>query len=339
MKIQLMGYFDRNFGDDVMQLILADGMPEHDFYVSCAQKEFLGHFSGHENVHSAEKLPEIDAVVNVIGTGFLYRSRLAMVSKALSLLREKGFSSSRTAVLDCSADMPKMALERFFMGHDLKQYGLISCRDQRSYQIMSELSKKSIVACHEDLVFAVDQKLLSPKTGEGCLGIVPVYRLYSERNYDYCVQLAKACDTYAEEQQKKVLIFALDTGTENDLLSAMTIRRLMKHADAAEIVPYDSKPEKIFSQMARCSKIISSRFHGVIAAILAGVPVSAVSDTSKLDILSEKLGFERLPMEGTCAEQLTALINRTNQSVELPESVRKDAGAHLTELRSYLERG
>ena len=88
--------------------------------------------------------------------------------------------------------------------------------------------------------------------------------------------------------------------------------------------------------MARCGKIISSRFHGVIAAILAGVPVAAVSDTSKIDILSEKLGFERIMKSSLTAETMFELAERTDKAVQLDENVKTDAMRHLETLREYL---
>ena len=337
MKIQLSGYFDRNFGDDVMQLILVNSMPEHEFYVAGVPQEFLGHFDGCQNVRICRELPEIDAAVNVIGSGFQFHSRMAQVSKLLAILHEKRFPCAKTAVLDCSADAPERALERWLMKRELKKYGLISCRDQKSEKIMSELAGSSTVVCHEDLVFSLSPEWILPRTGEGCLGVIPVYRQYFDGNYEFFLQTAKACDLYVQTHGKKTLIFAFDTGTENDLLAAMTIRRLMKYREAAEVIAYDSRPEEIFRHLARCESVISTRFHGVIAALLAGVPAAAVSDTSKLDILSEKLGFLRIPKKGLTAEALTGLIEKTDTPIRIPEELRKNAGGHLEKLKHYLE--
>ena len=83
MRIQLGGYFDRNLGDDVMQLITVNTMPEHDFYVCCPQREFLTHFSGCKNVHLCDSIPQTEAYVNVIGTGDVYKSQILSCIKAL----------------------------------------------------------------------------------------------------------------------------------------------------------------------------------------------------------------------------------------------------------------
>ncbi len=336
MNIQILGYYDRNFGDDVMRLITINNMPDCEFYVDCPQKEFLLHLRGCGNVHLYDKNVDIDAYVNVIGTGFKYESKMSLLSKMVSIPYEKSFAGKKSAVIDCSVDMPKNILEHMLVKRELNKYKLISCRDAVSEKIMSDMTRKSIVKCHEDIVFALDRKYIYERTDEGCLGIVPVQRGYSESNFPYYTAAAKACDRYIHKYGKKVLLFAFDTGNENDTIAVMTIRRLMEYHEMTEIIAYDSQPEYVFKNMARCGKIISSRFHGVIAAILAGVPVAAVSDTSKIDILSEKLGFERIMKSSLTAEAMFELAERTDKAVQLDENIKTDAMRHLETLREYL---
>ncbi len=337
MRIQLGGYFDRNFGDDVMQLITVNNMPEHDFYVCCPQREFLTHFSGCKNVHLCDSIPQTEAYVNVIGTGFKYESKLSIISKLVYMTHEDSLRGKKTAVIDCSVDKSKNVIQRMLVKRELNKYRLISCRDEVSEEIVSDMTEKSIVRRHEDIVLAANNEYIYKNTGEDCLGIIPVQRGYSENNFDYYSALAKACDRYADMHGKKVLIFALDTGNENDILAAMSVRRLMKHSEMTEIIAYDSVPEYIFKNIARCGRIISSRFHGLIAAMLSGVPVAAVSDTSKIDILSERFGFGKIAKQDLKAQELTELIEGVNASVYLSESIKSDARGHLNELKNYIE--
>ena len=335
MNIRLTGYFDKNFGDDLMQLIVVENMPEDHFFVDCPQREFLTHFDGRENVRT-DSGESADAYVNVIGTGFQYPSKMNRITKFLSIPGEKKLRYRKTAVIDCSVDLPENAAERWLIQRELNKYRLISCRDSVSEAMIANMAKKSQIKRHEDLVFALDQKYLAPLTDEGCLGVIPVQRGFSDVNFSYYKTLAAACDRFVEEESKPVLLFALDTGNENDTLAAMSVKRLMRHADAAEIIAYNSEPEFVFRQMARCAKIISSRFHGVVAAVLAGVPAAAVSDTTKIDLLAEKLGFNVLKKSALTEEGLISLIRQPVQPVPLPETVRQDAREHLTELREYL---
>ncbi len=337
MNIRLAGYFDKNFGDDLMQLIVADGMPEYDFFADCPQKEFLTHFRGRKNVHLYDESVRIDAYVNVIGTGFKYASKMNILTKFLSIPYEKKPNHERAAVIDCSLDEPKSRAERFLVKRELNKYAYISCRDAVSEKIISNLAKGNRLVRHEDIVFALGDDYIYPKSGEDYLGVIPVQRGFSEENFGYYEAMAHACDRYVQKYNKNVLIFALDTGNENDTLAALTVKRLMKYAGRAEIIAYNGNPKYIFKNMARCDRVISSRFHGVIAAALAGVPASAVSDTSKINILSEKLGFEKIPKSGITADKLFALIERTDKAIAVSDSIREDAGLHLKGLERFLE--
>ena len=71
--------------------------------------------------------------------------------------------------------------------------------------------------------------------------------------------------------------------------------------------------------------------------MLSGVPVAAVSDTSKIDILSERFGFGKIAKQDLKAQELTELIEGVNASVYLSESIKSDARGHLNELKNYIE--
>lgn len=338
MKLQLLGYFDKNFGDDVMQLVTVNALPEHEFYVYGEQREFCLHLRGYPNVHIVDTPPEADAFVNVIGTGFKYDSKKTLALKALTFFREKSFGNKKSAVIDCSMDPPKNALQKFFIKRELNKYALLSCRDALSEQWIKTLAPKKHTVRHVDIVFAADRQLLYPNTSEACLGIVPVQRAGSADNFSYYKALAEAADDYSRRYGKKVLLFALDTGYENDLLAAMSVKKLMQNAEQAEIIAYDTDPSLIFRHMARCAVLVSSRFHGVIAGLLSGIPTAAISDTGKIDLLAGELGFARIDKQGVSGKAVIDLVNRTKASTPLSLSDEwiADAGKHLAELKAYL---
>lgn len=335
MKIQLLGWFDKNFGDDVMQKIVTESMPCDDFFVSCAQKEFLTHFKDCENVHICDKMPKVDACVNVVGTGFKYDSKIGIIQKIVSDFGDKGMMAPKTAVIGCSVDRPHGFLQKRLMKKELGKYEFISCRDEVSKKIIGDLSKKSVVKCHDDIVFSLDRRYVKRRECEECLGVIPVQRMFSADNYKYYAALAGVCDDYAEKYGRKALIFAFATGNENDILAAMTIKRLMIHKDMAEIIAYDCDIEYIFENLSRCGAVISSRFHGIITAMLAGVPVTAVSDTSKVDIICEKFGIKRFAKNKLNPNELENAL-RTDLIFNLDLAC-ADAAEHLKELKNYIE--
>lgn len=336
MNIRFLGYFDKNFGDDLMQLTTVKNMPEHDFYICSEPKELLTHFHGCENVHICDENVKTEAYLNVTGTGFKYDSKLGILTKLAGFFSEERLEHNRAAVINCSVDMPGNAVRHMLIKRELNKYGLISCRDKISEKIAADLAKKSVVKQHEDIVFSYGGRNFE-KTGEDFLGIVPVRHGHGKNAFNYYSALSEAADGYFESSGKRILIFALDTGEENDFFAASAVLRLMKHKEAAEIIAYNSEPGYIFENISRCGKVISSRFHGIVAAILSGVPVAAVSDASKCIILSEKLGFEVVSVSSLSKETALKLAERTEKPMQLPEDFKADAGRHLAEVKNYFE--
>ncbi len=334
MNIILNGFFDKNFGDDIMQLMAVSQMKDDVFFVSFPQREMLAHFEGLENVRINEECQEYDAYVNVIGTGFLYKGKRAVAEKLIGIPFEKKIRCKKRAVIDCSIVKPGNRAEALLMKREINKYNYISSRDSLSEEYFKRAAKGAEVVMHEDIVFSLDEKYIPKNTGEGCLGVVPVQRTYSPENYHYYKTLAGECDRFCKESGKKVLIFAFDTGTENDTCAALSIKSMMKERDAAEIIAYNSEPKYIFESFARCGKIISSRFHGVIAAMTAEIPVCAVYDTIKIKLLSEKYGF--FAVEKTASPDELRAASERAEAVSVPKELRADAACHIAGLKEFL---
>ncbi len=334
MNIILNGFFDKNFGDDIMQLMAVSQMKDDVFFVSFPQREMLAHFEGLKNVRINEACEAYDAYVNVIGTGFLYKGKRAVAEKLIGIPFEKKIKCKKRAVIDCSIVKPGNKAEALLMKREINKYNYISSRDRLSEEYFRKTAKNAEVVMHEDIVFSVDEKYIPKNTGEGCLGVVPVQRTYSPENYNYYKTLAGECDRFCKESGKKVLIFAFDTGTENDTCAALSIKSMMKERDAVEIIAYNSEPKIIFENFARCGKIISSRFHGVIAAMTAGIPVCAMYDTLKIKLLSEKYGFSAV--EKTASPDALRAASERAEAVSVQKELRADAAGHIAGLKEFL---
>ncbi len=338
MNIRLTGYFDKNFGDDLMQRILVKNLPEYDFFPDCGKKELLLHLKDLSNVHPYDENASFDALVNVIGTGFKYDSKLNIAQKLLSIPKEKKIKEKKAGVVGCSVDKSERGLENALIKRELGKYGFISCRDETSYGIIKKASPKKIIKLHSDLVFALGNEDVYEKTGEDLLGIIPTQKNFSAENYPYFETLARFCDDFAEKEGKNVLLFAFDGGTENDAFAVNGIKSLMKHADQAEIISYNSDPAYIMKNVARCGKIVSSRFHGIVSALLSGIDkVYAVSDASKVKILCEKHRIPYMKKTGITYEALSETAAKTTSVVFAPESEKQSALMHISDLKEYLE--
>ncbi|MDD4689442.1 MAG: polysaccharide pyruvyl transferase family protein [Eubacteriales bacterium] len=335
MNILLSGYFDKNIGDDIMQQMVVGAFVQHKFYVYKKEREFLSHLEKYDNVYINQPCDNIDMLLNVIGTGFMYRGKAAKLTKLFSILTEKKKKYKKSAVIDCSIEEFDISIEKRLAKYELNKYDFITCRDENSYKFIKENLPNKEVKFFEDMVFASGLEKNVQKTDENLLGVAMVRRAYSAENYDYYYELAKVCDYYIEKKQKKVLLFAFDCGQENDINAALSIKRLMKYKDMAQIVHYNSCPEEFVNQMARCSFVIASRFHGMILATLLKIRSVAVYDTMKLKVLSEKYNIPSFSKKGLNHKRLIEVIENEDVMKEYDFS---NARLHIESLWEYMER-
>lgn len=336
MNILLKGYFDKNLGDDVMQLILVRALRDCAFYVYHGQEEMLFHLKNEENVYINKECESFDACVNIIGTGFQFNGRRVCIEKLIADLMHKEKKFPKTAVIDCSIEKICGKLSKYITKKELKKYDFISTRDEFSKKTIAELTGKENISLHRDVVFSLDDAYIYPKTEENCLGVIVVNRHNSHENYKYIETIAQACDDYIEKNNKKVLLFAFDTGIENDTSAALSVKALMNNKDMAEIVCYNSDFEYIMKNIAKCEKIISSRFHGAICSLLTEVPVMIIGDNLKVKILSEKYNIPLIEKDKLTSEKLIEMLSCEFENTLISQEDKKDAYGHISDLIKYL---
>lgn len=335
MNILLKGYFDKNLGDDVMQLILVRALRDSSFYVYHNQEEMLIHLMNEENVHINKACDSLDACVNIIGTGFQFRGKRACVEKLVTDLLSKEKRLPKTAVVDSSLERICGKLSKYLTKKELKKYDFISTRDEASKEAIENMTGKKNVALHRDVVFSLSDEYIFERSGEGALGIIVVNRIGSG-NYEYAKAVAQACDDYIEKNNKKALLFAFDTGSENDTSVALSVKALMKNKDMAEIICYNSDVTYVMKNIARCEKIVSSRFHGAVLSLIARVPVMIIGDNLKLKYLSEKYSIPMIEKSQLTAESLIEMINSEFVNTLVSAEDKNDAYRHISDLLEYL---
>ncbi|MBE7015318.1 MAG: polysaccharide pyruvyl transferase family protein [Ruminococcaceae bacterium] len=333
MNILLDGYFDKNFGDDVMQQLVVKSFPEHTFFVNNAEREMLSHLSQFDNIRINCPCDNIDMYLNVIGTGFMFKGKIAKITGALSLLkRQKKYKKS--AVVNCSFESFDSKAEEWLASKKIQAYRFITCRDKQSEKFLKKYAKSAEIKFYEDMVFSHDI-LPKPQLDEGHLGISAVRRAYSDTNYDYYKTLAEVADSYIEETGKKVLLFAFDTGCENDTSAVLSIRDMMRYPEMAELVLYDGNPDKFTDNMCRCSVFVGSRFHSIVTAQLLGIKSVAVHDRKKLKMLCADHNIPSVSKEALTCHTLTQLIKAS----QMPQNTErfKNSHEHIKALKNYIE--
>lgn len=317
MKILLDGYLDKNLGDDLMLCLAADSIRGHKLYID----------SDYELPVAAQRARGVkpDLKLTVTGSGFLlynYKTTFLRIKEMLSDNKK-----CTRAVLSCNiSEFPNRLAERVIK-KQLSQFDFITVRDRYSYNyIKNELPN---VKCeyYPDIVFSLPAAAITDRACEGALGIC-VYNSLGGNSTDG--NFARMADEYIEKTGNKVLMFALDIGGENDLKTAETIKGMMKHGDMAEILKYDA----ILRHIKRCSKVIGIRFHSIVIAMRAGVPIIPVVYSKKTTHMLNDLGFDGqiYELEKIDFGELTKYALSEQKRFELDRETVKAASMHIKRL-------
>lgn len=330
MNILLSGYFDKNLGDDAMHRLVVSSFPEHKFYVNFNQMEMLTHLEEFDNVCINKPCSDIDLFLNVIGTGFMYKGKRAKAEKLISMLTQKKVKYKKSALLNCSLESFDSPLARRFANSDLSTYGLITCRDTKSYSYLTVNIKNARIEQYPDMVFSAPFTKSAPS--DSLLGVAPVRRVYSGDNYSYYLKLAKLCDDFCDNHSYKVRIFAFDNGLENDVSAAVSVKELMKNKQKAEVVIYSGSPDKTANMISECTHFVGSRFHSIVIAKLMNVNSLAVYDMEKLEALCTQYDIPMISKSDFMPDTAKKLLFNT----KMTDADHSLAKGHIEALKKYI---
>ena len=265
--VHLTGYFDRNFGDDMMMKLVVRSLPEITFLIEATADTPL---VTEPNViqKDREECRRFPKLV-VTGSGFMINTRGAFITELIWFL--KGHHPGDYC-LGCNMEPLNNPIKRFLIRKKLNQFKLITCRDQASYRWLRRNTAKPEIHCLPDILFSLPDAWL-PKHGEpDMLGISLLHRTGDSAVCPYYRAMAEAADEWIRETGKGVLLMAFDTGAEDDLFACRAVQSLMQFPDRAEIIAHTDGTE-VPEAFARCEKIIAARFHATVLALRMGIPV------------------------------------------------------------------
>ncbi len=319
MKILIDGYIDKNLGDDLMMYLAAGRLRGHKIYMDNTASLPVAALDA-DGVKP-------DLRLTVTGSGFLLYNYKTALLRAGELLRDR--AKCKRAVLSCNiSDFPNRFAERVIK-KQLSRYDFITVRDKYSYEyIKSELPR---IDCeyYPDIVFSLPKEAITDKPCEGALGI-SAYGLADKAANE---RLAKIADEFTDKTGNRVLLFALDIGSENDLGAAKMIKGIMKHGDMAEIIKHDA----MLRNIKRCEKLIGIRFHSAVISLMAGVPLIPLTYSNKTERMLTDIGFDgdifslNDDFGGIHDEVFTDL-----KPFKLNEKITADASKHIKRLCDHI---
>ena len=265
--VHLTGYFDRNFGDDMMMQLVVRSLPEITFLVEdTADTPLLSE----PNVMPKDqktccRFPKLV----VTGSGFMINTKAALKTELVWFL--KGHHPGDYC-LGCNLEPLDNPAKQFLIRRKLNKFRLITCRDQASYHWLLQNTQKPEIHCLPDLLFSLpDERLPESKTPDK-LGISMMHRTEDREDCAYYRAMAAIADEWIQKTGKDVLLMAFDTGLEDDLFACRAVQNLMQFPDRTEIAAHTDGTE-IPEAFAQCKKVIAARFHGSVLALRMGIPV------------------------------------------------------------------
>ena len=326
MNILLKGYIDRNFGDDLMLRIAARGLREHNVRLDVPENDLMYIYERFGMIPYNDG--DIQTECTVIGSGFIIRSKVGLLYRTKEIIEQKQ-RKSKKAVLGCNISEFTVKGAEWLIRRQLADYDFITVRDTFSRNYIRKNVSKAKCEYYPDIVFSIPDDMLYNTPSEGALGITAYNRLLTNSVAEY-EKLARVADNYIEKTGRKVLIFAFDTGIENDTAAARAIARNCKNAENIEIINNDGD-DSILKNLPRCSKLVAIRFHGMVLGLRMGIPIIPIAYSNKMRNVLTDLEYSDpiLDASNFSAEEIEELAITNNAGYKLPREVTELAGMHI----------
>ena len=189
--IYLTGYFDRNFGDDMMMKLVVRGLPEITFLVDeTVDTPLLSEPNVMPKDHeSCCRIPKLV----VTGSGFMINTKAAFQTELLRFL--KG-SHPGDYCLGCNIEPLDGPVKRFLIRQKLNKFKLITCRDRASCRWLLQNTHKPEIFCLPDILFSLPEKWLPRRDNPNMLGISLMHRIGDSGDCPYYHAMAEAADEW-----------------------------------------------------------------------------------------------------------------------------------------------
>ena len=263
----MTGYFDRNFGDDMMMKLVVRSLPEITFLIEdTADTPILTEPNVvQKDRETCRRFPKLV----VTGSGFMINTRGALLTELIWFLKGR---HPGDYCLGCNMEPLNSPIKRFLISRKLNKFKLITCRDQASHRWLQQNTSKPEIHCLPDILFSLPEEWLPEVVAPDKLGISMMHRAGDREDCAYYRAMAEAADEWIRKTGKGVILMAFDSGKEDDLFACRAVQAWMQYPERTEVVVHREGTE-IPGAYARCEKIIGTRLHSLVLALRMGIPV------------------------------------------------------------------
>lgn len=279
-----------------------------------------------------EKLPKLV----IIGSGFMLNNMASVKAEFLAYLRGR---HPGDYCLGCNMEPLDHPFKQFLMSKKLNRFKLITCRDQVSYRWLCDKTRKPNVHYAPDILFSMPDEWLPVAENPEMLGISLMHRAGDTEDCAYYRVMAEAADQWICETGKDVILMAFDTGKEDDLFACNAVKSLMQYPEQVEIVAHRDGTE-IPAAFARCKKIITARFHGIVLALRMGIPLYPLIFREKARNLLRDIQypFPTSNLDRIDKASLCAFLKEPQMPFSLEKEMFERANEHTQLLKQQYER-
>lgn len=360
MKIMIKAYLDKNLGDDMMIRMLVKQLKNHQFFLHINDKSKASAFYDLPKLKlcrpiAGNKLQkwlyirkEYDAIIKVGGSIFQIYS-LNSIRAFIKILVEDLILKSlgvKLFIVGCNIGPIKVKWGKIIVKWIIKNSMYTSVRDKESYKIINPKKRDHSIHYYPDMVLASQEyfdQVDTMKKGT-CLGISTYrFRTNPECNEIFHSKMINIINRYHDMTKQKVLLFAFDSGSENDIGPAYSILDGIKKKELVEIIVYSGNIKKIIKAYTRCHSFISVRFHSAIIALKLQIPFIPIIYSDKMENMLDDIAYKGLKYDTTNIKDLHeedvihALINENNICKGCKTNYSEDALGHLNSLKKFLK--
>lgn len=304
MKIYLLSFVDTNFGDNLFIHTVVSRYKEHDFYMIVNEEyrnsyELLCQYE--ENIHlisreeSTTFLKDMDGMLVVGGDMFgndtytVLRAQINTVKSGGGFVAFLGIS-----LFDDYTFKTKLRLREMFSKADH-----IVVRESKTYKQIRKLLISTPVVISTDMAFNTDITAAKAMETEGGLLGISVRKKIPRNTPDaykvYCRNIARMAVEYLKESESnKINFLAFSKGVYDDEVVTQDIMNLCpeEYRGRLNCTTFKGDVEKYILEIQKCEKLICTRFHALVFAILLNKPFIPVIYEDKMTRLLDEVGYE-----------------------------------------------
>ena len=304
MKIFLEAFIDNNFGDNLFVHILTSRYSEHTFYLK-EKEEYKKSYEILEgqiqNIRiirqedEATYFRQMDGMLvvggDMFGNGADYSN---MIRQIKTIKKGKGF----VGFLGISL-FQNYSIRTWFDLSVLFSYAdFVVVRESTTYHQLKKHVPWAKVICSCDMVFSVNlDELKKKRPDNNILGISVRKKIQAEEALyypQYCNNVARAAVHYLEESPNhKVHFLAFSSGKYDDCKVAEDIMGLCPEElqKRMECISFHGNVETYMSGIQECGKLLCTRFHALVFAILLEKPFVPIIYEEKMARLLDEIGY------------------------------------------------